>query len=93
MQQRGQAAQGSSARAPTALKARAKGALEHGRAREALAAAKKALAIDPHDAESWLVLGAAHQELGAQDAARAAFASCTSKATHGPKGECAALLR
>lgn len=71
----------------------AKRALEAGSAAKARAQAEIATTVDPGDAEAWLVLGAAHQELGDMGRARAAFRKCTEVASRGPKGECAALLR
>lgn len=83
------------ARAGTPLQERetARQALERGKAKEAAAAAARATAGDPGDAEAWLILGAANQELGRADAARDAFHSCVKSAKHGPVRECAAMLR
>jgi len=71
----------------------ARKALEHGRLRDAAAAAERAAALDPGDAEAWLILGAARQELGQGAAAHAAFKSCVQSGKRGPVGECRAMLR
>jgi tetratricopeptide (TPR) repeat protein len=71
----------------------AQGALEKGRAAQAIEAGERAVALDPTDAEAWLILGAAYQQQGAFARARRCFATCTQVATRGPRRECAALLR
>ncbi len=71
----------------------ARRALEHGKPRDAVAAGERATSADPTDAEAWLILGAAHQELGHDAAARAAFHSCLTSAKHGPIRECGSMLR
>jgi hypothetical protein len=71
----------------------ARRSLEHGKARDAVAAAERAVAADPTDADSWLLLGSANQELGHAAAARTAFRSCLKSAKHGPVRECRAMLR
>jgi hypothetical protein len=83
------------ARASTPLQDRetARQALERGKAKEAATAAARATAGDPGDAEAWLILGAANQELGRADRARDAFHSCVKSAKRGPVRECAAMLR
>jgi cytochrome c-type biogenesis protein CcmH/NrfG len=58
-----------------------------------VAAGTRATAGDPGDAEGWLILGSAQQELGHAAAAREAFRSCVKSAKRGPVGECAAMLR
>ncbi len=70
----------------------ARRALEHGKFRDAVAAAEQAAKLDPSDAEAWLILGAARQELGQAAAAHTAFRSCVQSAKHGPIGECRAML-
>ncbi len=52
-----------------------------------------AVALDPEDGESWLILGAAYQEKGDPKKAREAFTSCIKLGKRGPKGECGAMLR
>jgi hypothetical protein len=71
----------------------ARHALERGKLRDAVAAGERATALDPADAEAWLILGAAHQELGHGGAARTAFLSCVKSARRGPVRECGAMLR
>jgi hypothetical protein len=68
-------------------------ALEEGRANEAIEAGERAVALDPTDAEAWLILGAGYDQRGTRADARRCFTSCVRLATHGPRGECAALLR
>jgi hypothetical protein len=89
------AAPAASAPSGTAVEDRelARHLLEHGRTRDAIAAAERATASDPTDAESWLILGSANQELGRSAAARAAFRSCLKSAKRGPLRECRAMLR
>jgi hypothetical protein len=70
----------------------ARRSLERGKTRDALAAAERAVAADPTDAEAWLLVGSANQELGHAAAARAAFRSCLKSAKHGPVRECRAML-
>jgi hypothetical protein len=70
----------------------ARRALERGKARDAIAAAERATAADPTDAESWLILGSANQEIGHAAAARVAFRSCLKLAKRGPLRECRAML-
>jgi cytochrome c-type biogenesis protein CcmH/NrfG len=81
--------------AETAVQEReaARRSLERGKIHDAIAAAERSTALDPTDAEAWLILGAAHQELGHEGAARGAFHSCTSSAKRGPVSECRAMLR
>lgn len=71
----------------------ARRALEGRRLEAALLAAEKAAALDPRDADGWLLLGATHLELGHAAKARDAFTACAHHATKGAHGECAALLR
>ncbi len=71
----------------------AQGALEKGRTAQAIEAGERAVALDPTDAEAWLILGAGYDQRGAYAQARRCFASCAHQATHGPRRECAALLR
>jgi Flp pilus assembly protein TadD len=71
----------------------AEGALEKGHTSQAIEAGERAVALDPTDAEAWLILGAGYDQKGAYAQARRSFASCAHLATHGPRRECAALLR
>lgn len=66
--------------------------LEKRKAAEALPHAIRAVEIDPSDAQTWLILGAAHQDSGHGVDARDTFLACTKKATVGPIHECRALL-
>jgi hypothetical protein len=74
-------------------KVAAQAALERGRLADAVAAAARSVALDPTDAESWLILGAAHQARGEQKDANQSFKSCLELAKRGPKAECSALVR
>ncbi len=71
----------------------AQSALEKGRSMQAVEAGERAVALDPTDAEAWLILGAGYQQRGAFARARRCFATCAQVATRGPRRECAALLR
>jgi cytochrome c-type biogenesis protein CcmH/NrfG len=71
----------------------ARRALERGKMREAIGAAERSTALDPSDAEAWLILGAAKQEIGHGSEALAAFRSCTKVAKKGPVSECRSMLR
>jgi len=71
----------------------AQSALEKGRTAQAIEAGERAVALDPTDAEVWLVLGAGYDQRRAYAEARRCFATCARVATRGPRGECAALLR
>jgi hypothetical protein len=68
-------------------------ALESGKLADAVEAGERAVALDPSDAESWLILGAAYQSRGATADARRCFSSCVRLGKRGPRGECAAMLR
>ena len=68
-------------------------ALERGKVAQAIDLGEHAVEVDPTDAESWLILGAAYLERGSFKEARRCFSSCLDQATHGPKNECAALRR
>jgi hypothetical protein len=71
----------------------ARRALEAGHARDALAAAERATALDPKDADGWLLIGAANQTMGHAKEARAAFTTCVKTAKRGPVRECRSMLR
>jgi tetratricopeptide (TPR) repeat protein len=81
--------------AASALEAKraSQGALEKGHTEEAITAGERAVALDPTDAEAWLILGAAYDQRGARADARRCFKSCVDLARRGPRGECSALLR
>jgi hypothetical protein len=68
-------------------------ALDHRKLDDAIAAGTHSVALDPTDAEAWLVLGAAYLEKHDTASAQSAFTSCAKSATRGPKKECASLLR
>ena len=74
-------------------KQEAEHALEKGHATLAIEAGERAVALDPTDAEAWLILGAGYDQRGAYGEARKCFATCARVATRGPRRECAALLR
>jgi Flp pilus assembly protein TadD len=65
--------------------------LEKGAGKDAIVAGRASVALDPTDAEAWLVLGAAYQLVGHWQEARSAFQSCMRLATRGPTAECSAL--
>jgi hypothetical protein len=68
-------------------------ALEKGHTADAIEAGERSVALDPTDAEAWLILGAAYDQRADFAKAKRCFKSCVDQATHGPRGECAALLR
>jgi hypothetical protein len=68
-------------------------ALDHGKASLAIDQGERSVALDPSDAEAWLILGAAYLQRGRYADARRCFKSCVHDADHGPRAECAALLR
>lgn len=76
-----------------AIKRAAQDALEHGKVGSAIDLGRQAVALDPGDAESWLILGAAYLQRGRYKDARRAFSDCVAQANHGARSECAALLR
>jgi cytochrome c-type biogenesis protein CcmH/NrfG len=59
--------------------------------RDGVTAARATLDADPSDAETYLLLGAALQELGQWKESKAVFSQCVEQATKGPKNECRAL--
>ena len=67
--------------------------LAQGRARDAVATAERSVALDPSDADAWLVLGAAHEEMHHGGSARASFRACVKEAKKGRVAECRAMLR
>lgn len=68
-------------------------ALEHGKVATAIDLGQRAIGLDPSDAESWLILGAAYLQHGDYKKAHRAFADCAAQATRGPRSECSALQR
>jgi hypothetical protein len=68
-------------------------ALERGRLADAIQAGEQSVALDPGDADAWLILGAAYQQQGHSVEARRCFTTCAAQAQRGPRGECRALLR
>ena len=68
-------------------------ALDRGKAKDAIAAGERSVALDPTDGEAWLLLGAAYQESGKGGEARRCYTACIKEGKRGPKGECAAMLR
>jgi Flp pilus assembly protein TadD len=71
----------------------ARRALESGNLNGAIEAGERAVAHDPADGDSWLLLGAAYQEKGRAAEARKAFTSCIKEGKRGAIGECRAMLR
>jgi Flp pilus assembly protein TadD len=74
-------------------KSASQAALERGNVGASIAAGERSVALDPTDAESWLILGAAYQQQGNDHDARRCFVACMRNANRGPKRECAAMLR
>jgi hypothetical protein len=68
-------------------------AISHGQFGEAASLARAAIALDPADAENYLLLGSALQEMGQWERATEVFADCARRAKRGPRGECRALSR
>jgi tetratricopeptide (TPR) repeat protein len=64
-------------------------ALERGKVAESIEAGERSVALDPTDAEAWLILGAAYQQKGDQAKARQTFHACLQQGKRGPKWECA----
>jgi len=74
-------------------KAKSRGALERGNMTGAIASGERSVAIDPADAEAWLILGAAYQQKGDAKNAVRSFKACVSQGKRGPTSDCAAMLR
>ena len=70
----------------------AKAALERGSNGAAIAAGERSIALDPSDAEAWLVLGAAYQAMGNVGQAKRCFHSCISQGKKGPVSDCRDML-
>jgi hypothetical protein len=85
------AAPAPSARPATKMDARR--LLAAGKLKDAVIAARAALAADPTDAETYLLLGAALQDTGNWQESMIMFASCEQNAKRGPIGDCRALSR
>jgi hypothetical protein len=68
-------------------------ALDRGHVADSIEAGEESVALDPTDADAWLILGAAYQMQGNSVAARRCFASCVRQAKRGNRGECGGLLR
>jgi hypothetical protein len=64
-------------------------ALERGKVADAIEAGERSVALDPSDAEAWLILGAAYQEKGDAKNSRRSFKACLEQGKRGPKWECA----
>jgi tetratricopeptide (TPR) repeat protein len=67
--------------------------LDRGDAKSAIEAGERSVSVDPSDAEAWLILGAAYQQVGDLKNATRAFSACLKDATRGDKSDCAAMLR
>jgi hypothetical protein len=65
--------------------------LDRGDAKASIEAGEQSVALDPSDAEAWLILGAAYQARGAYSEGRRCFSTCARVAKRGPRGECGAL--
>ena len=68
-------------------------ALELGKVALATSLAERSVALDPTDADTWLILGAAYMQAGDNKNARRCFSSCVKQATSGARRECVAMLR
>ncbi len=68
-------------------------ALDRGHVAESIEAGEQSVALDPTDADAWLILGAAYQKQGHFADARRCFGHCVQEARRGPRWECSALLR
>jgi Flp pilus assembly protein TadD len=66
-------------------------AIAHGQLAEAVSLARAAVALDPGDANNYLLLGSALQEMGQWERATNVFADCAQRARRGPRSECKAL--
>jgi hypothetical protein len=67
--------------------------LELGKVGLAISLGERSVALDPTDADGWLILGAAYMQRGDNKNARRCFSSCLEQATSGERRECAAMLR
>jgi Flp pilus assembly protein TadD len=82
-----------STRAAADAKSDAQRALERGLLADAVEAGEESVALDPTDADAWLVLGAAYEKRGRYADARRCFQTCAEQARRGGRWECRALLR
>ena len=82
-----------SPRAAAEAKRDAQRALDRGRLADAIEAGEESVALDPTDADAWLLLGAAYQQKGRFPDARRCFSTCVDQARRGALWECRALLR
>jgi hypothetical protein len=67
--------------------------LEHGKRKDAIEAGERSVALDPTDAEAWLILGSAQQDAGKWKEGRESYNQCVKQAKVGPIGECRMMLR
>jgi hypothetical protein len=68
-------------------------ALERGNYARAIEAGERSVALDPTDAEAWLILGASYQEKGDWRQARRCYRSCLTQGKRGNRSECQAMIR
>lgn len=78
---------------PKAEKEASRKALEGHKLDAAIAAGERAVAIDPTDGESWLILAASYMVKGDAKNAQRSYKSCLEKATTRHKAECAQFAR
>jgi hypothetical protein len=76
---------------PAGAKKQILSAIAHRRLGEAVSRARAAVDRDPGQADNYLLLGSAMQELGQWDRAATVFAVCAERARRGPRSECRAL--
>lgn len=81
------------AAARSATKLDARRLLASGKLQDAVTAARSALAADPTDAETYILLGAALQDTGRWEESMVVFGSCVQNAKRGPLDDCRALAR
>lgn len=66
--------------------------LEHGKRKDAIEAGLRSVALDPTDAEAWLILGSAQQDAGHWKEGRESYTQCLKQAKVGPVSECRMML-
>jgi hypothetical protein len=66
--------------------------LEHGKRKDAIEAGLRSVALDPTDAEAWLILGSAQQDAGHWKEGRESYTQCVKQAKVGPVSECRMML-
>lgn len=76
---------------PASAKKQILAAIAHRRLGEAVSLAHAAVDRDPGQADNYLLLGSALQEIGQWDRAATVFAVCAERARRGPRSECRAL--